>query len=162
MNLSVKSEDVIHAAQTLRSRVVRTPVLQSDELNHQLDAQVYFKCENLQTVGAFKFRGACYALSQLTESERQRGVIAFSSGNHAQAISKAAAEFNIPSLVVMPADAPQSKIKATRSYGAEVILYDRQREDREAITARLSQSGEWFLSHRTIIPGSSQDKEQPL
>ncbi len=136
-SLSVSPEDVLAAAVRIRNHVVRTPVLTSPAADARTGAKVYFKCENLQRIGAFKFRGAANALLQLTSEERKRGVAAFSSGNHAQAISLCATELGIPSLVVMPADAPPAKIKATRDYGAEVVLYDRLKEDREKIAADL-------------------------
>jgi threonine dehydratase len=100
---------------------------------------VFFKCENLQRAGAFKFRGAYNALSQLSPEERRRGVVAFSSGNHAQAVALAGQLLNIPRVIVMPTDAPEVKRAATEGYGAEIVPYDRERDDREAIGRRLSQ-----------------------
>ena len=102
-------------------------------------ARVYFKCENLQRAGAFKFRGAYNALSALDAAQRARGVVAFSSGNHAQAVALAGQILNIPRIIVMPADSPEVKRAATTDYGAEIVLYDREKEDREAIGRRLSE-----------------------
>jgi len=106
-------------------------------VNEGLGAQVYFKCENFQRVGAFKFRGAYNALSRFDAAQRRRGAIAFSSGNHAQAVAHAAQLLEMPAVIVMPQDAPATKLAATRGYGAEVILYDRATGDREAIARDL-------------------------
>jgi threo-3-hydroxy-L-aspartate ammonia-lyase len=110
----------------------------SRTLDELTSARVFFKCENLQRGGAFKFRGAYNRLAALSPAERQRGVVAFSSGNHAQGVALAARELSIPATVVMPTDAPQLKLEATRGYGAEVVSYDRLTEDREAIARRLA------------------------
>jgi threonine dehydratase len=112
--------------------------LTSHTVDAALGASVFFKCENFQRMGAFKFRGAFNALSRLTASERSRGVVAFSSGNHAQAIALAARIQNVAATIVMPADAPASKIAATRDYGGHIVIYDRYRENREEIAARLA------------------------
>jgi threonine dehydratase len=113
-------------------------VATSRTVNARTGAHVFFKCENLQRGGAFKFRGAYNALSRLSPDERRRGVVTFSSGNHAQAIALAGQILAIPRVIVMPSDAPDVKRIATEAYGAEVVLYDREREDREAIGRRLS------------------------
>jgi threonine dehydratase len=121
----------------------RTPVFTSRTADERTGAQVFFKCENFQRMGAFKFRGAYNALAQFTPAQRRGGVIAFSSGNHAQAIALSARLLGMPSVLVMPQDSPAAKLAATREYqrgqpGSEVVLYDRYSEDREAIGARLA------------------------
>ncbi|MBX3578429.1 MAG: threo-3-hydroxy-L-aspartate ammonia-lyase [Rhizobiaceae bacterium] len=116
----------------------RTPVLTSRTADERSGATVFFKAENLQRVGAFKFRGGYNAIAALDDAARRRGVVAFSSGNHAQAIAYAARLQGAPAVIVMPSDAPASKLAATRGYGAEVVTYDRYTEDREAITGRLA------------------------
>jgi threo-3-hydroxy-L-aspartate ammonia-lyase len=123
-------DDVTAAAARLDGHAHRTPVLQSSTANTRWGAQFFFKCENFQRAGAFKFRGAFNALSKFDAAQRSAGAIAFSSGNHAQAVALA--------LIVMPQDAPAAKLAATRGYGAEVVLYDRFTEDREALTQRLA------------------------
>jgi len=130
--------DVESAAAQIRGVAHRTPVLTSRTINDRVGAEVFFKCENLQRGGAFKFRGGYNALSRLSEDERKRGVVTFSSGNHAQAIALAGKVLDIPRVIVMPSDAPTVKRIATEGYGGEVVLYDREREDREAIGQRLS------------------------
>jgi threo-3-hydroxy-L-aspartate ammonia-lyase len=131
-------DDVAAAARRLQGQAHRTPVLRSSTADRLLKAQVYFKCENLQRMGAFKFRGAFNALSKFTPAQRAAGVIAFSSGNHAQAIALSARLLGIPATILMPLDAPQAKVDATRGYGGEVVLFDRYTQDREALTARLA------------------------
>src|SRR5919202_5787261 len=135
----VSIDDVREAAKRLRGIANRTPVATSRTANSLVGAQVFFKCENLQRGGAFKFRGAYNRLAALTAEERARGVVAFSSGNHAQGVALAARELGVPATVVMPSDAPTLKLAATRGYGAEVVNYDRLTEDREAIARRLAQ-----------------------
>ena len=130
--------DVESAAAQLRGVAHRTPVLTSRTINERTGADVFFKCENLQRGGAFKFRGAYNALSRLSPDERRRGVVTFSSGNHAQAIALAGRVLDIPRVIVMPSDAPDVKRIATAGYGGEVVLYDRDREDREEIGRRLA------------------------
>jgi threonine dehydratase len=130
--------DVESAATQIAGVAHRTPVATSRAVNERTGAQLFFKCENLQRAGAFKFRGAYNALSRLSTDERRRGVVTFSSGNHAQAIALAGQVLDIPRVVVMPSDAPDVKRIATEGYGGEVVLYDRDREDREAIGQRLS------------------------
>ena len=130
-------EDIEDAAAILRPFAVRTPMLESHSLNERLDARVLFKVEALQRTGSFKFRGAYTAIARLPAARRQRGVVAFSSGNHAQGVAAAARLFGIPAVIVMPLDAPQVKIENTRAHGAEVILYDPATEDRDAIGERI-------------------------
>jgi threonine dehydratase len=137
--LAVSYPDVQAAAERLAGVAHKTPVLTSHQADELTGAQVFFKCENFQRVGAFKFRGAYNAISCLSEAERSRGVIAFSSGNHAQGMALAARMLGVKVAIVMPTDAPALKLAATRGYGAEVILYDRKNEDREAIAARLAE-----------------------
>jgi len=132
-------EDVTAAAARLHGQAHRTPVMRSRTADQRLAASVFFKCENFQRMGAFKFRGAFNALSQFSAAQRQAGVITFSSGNHAQAIALSARLLGIPATVLMPLDAPPSKIEATRGYGAEVILFDRYQCDREAMTRELAE-----------------------
>ena len=141
--LAITAADIAAAAVRLQGVAHRTPVLRSRTADARCGAQVFFKCENFQRMGAFKFRGAYNALAQFTPEQRQRGVIAFSSGNHAQAIALAARLLGMPSVIVMPHDSPAAKLAATREYqqgqpGSEVVLYDRYTEDREAIGARLA------------------------
>ncbi len=130
-------DDILQAQQRLRGVAHRTPVLTSRQFNEAAGCEVFFKAENLQRVGAFKFRGAYNKLASMNADERQRGVLAFSSGNHAQAVALAAQIFGIPAVIVMPADAPEIKVRATRGYGAEVIFYDRYGQSREEIGDRI-------------------------
>ena len=130
--------DVADAAHRLHGMAHRTPVLRSSTADEQLGAQLYFKCENLQRTGAFKFRGAFNTLAQFTDEQRQCGVLAFSAGNHAQAIALSARLLDMPAVIVMPEDAPASKMAATRQYGAQVVTYNRYTEDREAISRQLA------------------------
>ena len=130
--------DVVAAAERLKGHAHHTPVLRSSTLDTRLGAQVFFKCENFQRVGAFKFRGAFNALSRFDAARRLAGAIAFSSGNHAQAIALSARLLEIPAVILMPLDAPQAKIDATRGYGGEVILFDRFQQDREVLTREIA------------------------
>ncbi len=132
-------EAVCAAAARLRGIAHATPVLTSRLIDRELGASVFFKCENLQRAGAFKFRGAFNALSCLDAGQRQRGVVAYSSGNHAQAVALAAKLLGVPATIVMPEDVPALKLAATRDYGARIVRYDRYREDRAAIAARLAE-----------------------
>jgi threonine dehydratase len=125
--------DIEAAAARLNGVAHRTPVITSRTLNELLGASVYLKAENFQRMGAFKFRGGYNAVSVLTDDQRARGVVAFSSGNHAQAVALGAKLHGCAATIVMPSDAPASKLAATRGYGAEVITYDRYTEDREAV-----------------------------
>ncbi|MEJ6023848.1 threo-3-hydroxy-L-aspartate ammonia-lyase [Ramlibacter sp. PS4R-6] len=131
-------EDVAAAARRIEGAAHRTPVLRSSTADALAGAQLYFKCENFQRMGAFKFRGAYNALSKFTPQQKRAGVIAFSSGNHAQAIALAAKLLGIPAVILMPLDAPQAKLDATRGYGAEVITFDRYKVDREALTKEVA------------------------
>lgn len=130
--------DVRRAAARLDQIAHRTPVLTSRHLDERAGATLLLKAEHLQRVGAFKFRGAYNAIAALTPPVRARGVVAFSSGNHAQAVAAASRELGVTATIVMPSDAPELKLAATRGYGAEVLLYDREREDRAAIAAELA------------------------
>src|SRR6202165_3667012 len=152
--------DVESAARQIAGAAHHTPVATSRTVNARTGAQLFFKCENLQRAGAFKFRGAYNALSRLNANERRRGVITFSSGNHAQAIALAGQMLDIPRVIVMPADAPAVKRLATEGYGGEIVLYDRERdrEDREAIGDRLARERGLTLippyDHPHIIAGA--------
>ncbi|CNF55668.1 threo-3-hydroxy-L-aspartate ammonia-lyase [Yersinia kristensenii] len=137
--LVISYEDIIQAHQRIAGFALKTPVLTSSTANEQTGAQLFFKCENFQHMGAFKFRGAYNALVKLAPEQQAKGVIAFSSGNHAQAIALSARKLGIRAVIVMPKDAPAAKIAATRGYGGEVVLYDRYLEDREAISRQLAQ-----------------------
>jgi threonine dehydratase len=144
MTLAITFDDVAAAAQRLAGHAHRTPVLTSRTADELTGARVFFKAENFQRMGAFKFRGAFNALARFSPAQRERGVIAFSSGNHAQATALAARILGMPSVIVMPQDAPAAKLAATRGYqagqaGSEVVLYDRYTEDREAIGRRLAE-----------------------
>src|SRR5580765_1008147 len=130
--------DVESAARQIAGVAHKTPVATSRTVDAKTGATLFFKCENLQRAGAFKFRGAYNALSRLDADARRRGVVTFSSGNHAQAIALAGQVLDIPRVIVMPSDAPAVKRIATQGYGGEVILYDREKEDREAIGRRLA------------------------
>jgi threonine dehydratase len=141
--LAITAADVLAAAERLKGHAHRTPVMTSRTADERTGAQVFFKCENFQRMGAFKFRGAFNALSRFTPDQRKGGVIAFSSGNHAQATALSARLLGMPSVIVMPQDSPAAKLAATREYqrgqpGSEVVLYDRYTEDREAIGKRLA------------------------
>jgi threonine dehydratase len=144
MTLAIDFDDVQRAAMRLAGVAHRTPVMRSRAADQMTGAQVFFKCENLQRMGAFKFRGAYNALAQFTPEQRRAGAIAFSSGNHAQAVALAARLLGMPSVIVMPQDAPQSKLDATRGYqqgqaASEVVLFDRYTQDREALCRALAE-----------------------
>jgi threonine dehydratase len=128
---------VIEARDRIRAVVHQTPVATSRTLDAHVGASIFLKCENLQRGGSFKVRGASSRMTLLTEAERAQGVVAFSSGNHAQGVALAARELGVRAVIAMPTDAPHSKVAGTRSYGAEIVFYDRQREDREAVARRL-------------------------
>jgi threo-3-hydroxy-L-aspartate ammonia-lyase len=155
--LPVTYEDVAAAAKRIAGHAHRTPVLGSRALDERAGAKLFFKCENFQRMGAFKFRGAFNALSQLSPEERRRGVLAFSSGNHAQAVALAGRDLGIPATIVMPTNAPKVKLEATRGYGAEVVLYDPQTTDREALAQKIALERGLALippfDHRDIIAG---------
>lgn len=138
MTLAIAYADIEAARERLRRVAHRTPVLTSRTADARTGARLFFKCENLQRTGSFKFRGAYNALAQFSPEQRARGVLAFSSGNHAQAIALAARLLGIPATIVMPQDAPAIKVEATRGYGAQIVFYDRYSEDREAIGRALA------------------------
>ncbi|HGT2356564.1 TPA: threo-3-hydroxy-L-aspartate ammonia-lyase, partial [Yersinia enterocolitica] len=137
--LAICYDDIVQAHQRITGVALKTPVLTSSTANGQTGAQLFFKCENFQHMGAFKFRGAYNALVKLSPQQQAKGVIAFSSGNHAQAIALSARKLGIRAVIVMPKDSPAVKIAATHSYDGEVVLYDRYLEDREAISNKLAQ-----------------------
>jgi threonine dehydratase len=158
--------DVVAAAQRLNGIAHRTPVMRSRTANALLGAEVFFKCENLQRSGAFKFRGAFNALSQFTPAQRAQGVVAFSSGNHAQAVALAAQLLEIPAVILMPQDASPAKLAATRGYGAEVVAFDRYQDDREQIASQLSQDRGMTLippyDHPHVIAGQGTAAKELL
>ena len=137
--LAISFDDILSAQKRIAGVAHRTPVLTSTTADAMTGAQLFFKAENFQRMGAFKFRGGFNAVSQLTPAQRANGVVAFSSGNHAQAIALSARLLDVKAVIIMPTDAPAAKLAATRGYGGEVVLYDRYREDREAIGRRLSE-----------------------
>jgi threonine dehydratase len=148
-------EDVALAAIRIEGNATRTPVLTSRTVDETLSAQVFFKCENFQRSGAFKFRGAFNALSYFDEQQRKAGVVTFSSGNHAQAIALSSQILGIPCTILMPTDAPTNKIAATKSYGGNIVFYDRYQDDREKIGNHLAlEQGKTFsvLAARAISP----------
>jgi threonine dehydratase len=136
--LAVDYADVADAAERLAGHAHRTPVMTSASVDERTGAKVFFKCENFQRIGAFKFRGAYNAMSRLSDEERRRGVLAYSSGNHAQAVALAGRLLGIRVTIVMPQDAPAVKLEATRGYGAEVVLYDKHKEVREEVAERVA------------------------
>jgi threonine dehydratase len=148
--------DIARAHERIQPHAKRTPVLTSTQVDALTGAKVFFKCENFQRMGAFKFRGAYNALSQLGDEEKKRGVLAFSSGNHAQAVALAGRMLGIKTLIVMPQDAPQVKLEATRGYGAEVVQYGKG-EAREELAGRLVNERKLVLippfDHEHIIAG---------
>ncbi len=150
-------DDVSAAAERIKGYAHRTPVMTSRTVNKELDAEVFFKCENLQRMGAFKFRGAFNALSRFNEEQRRAGVVTFSSGNHAQAIALSASLLGMPATIVMPHDAPASKVAATKGYGGNVVIYDRYKDDREQIGRDLAQKHGLTLippyDHPDVIAG---------
>ncbi|QEZ92252.1 threo-3-hydroxy-L-aspartate ammonia-lyase [Proteus sp. CD3] len=150
-------KDVADAHQRILPYLNKTPVLTSRTINELTGAQFYFKCENFQRMGAFKFRGAMNALSQFTAEQRKKGVVTFSSGNHAQAIALSAKLLGIPATIIMPEDAPKAKMEATKGYGGRVISYNRYTEDREEIGQQLAQKEGLTLiqpyDHPHIIAG---------
>lgn len=140
-------EEVKRAYERIKDHVNHTPVHTSSTLNKMLGCKVFLKCENFQKIGAFKFRGAYNALSQLTPEERRRGVITHSSGNHAQAVALAASMLGIKAVIVMPENAPEVKVRATRGYGAEVVKCGPNPEDREAAVKPLIEKHGYVLVH---------------
>jgi threo-3-hydroxy-L-aspartate ammonia-lyase len=149
--------DVERAAERIRGHAHRTPVLTSRRVDAEVGASVFFKCENFQRMGAFKFRGAFNALSRFDADQRRAGVVAFSSGNHAQAVALSARILGVPATILMPQDAPPSKLAATRGYGAEVVEFDRYASDREALARAIAdERGATLLppyDHPDIIAG---------
>jgi threo-3-hydroxy-L-aspartate ammonia-lyase len=137
-DLPINFADISAAATRLKGVAHRTPVHTSSTANARTGAELFFKCENFQRMGAFKFRGGYNALAQFTPEQRKAGAIAFSSGNHAQAVALSAKLLGMQAVIVMPQDAPEGKIRATREYGAEVVLYDRYTQDREALTKQIA------------------------
>ena len=150
-------DDVAAAAARLQGQAHRTPVMRSRTIDGELSAQLFFKCENLQRMGAFKFRGAFNALSRFDAQQRQSGVVTFSSGNHAQAIALSARLLGMTATIIMPNDAPAAKVAATRGYGGNVVLYDRFTEDREQIGRDLAEKHGMTLippyDHPDVIAG---------
>ncbi len=130
---------IYEARERIAARIHKTPVVTSRQFNEITGKEVFFKCENFQRAGAFKIRGATNKILSLTEDEKRRGIVAFSSGNHAQAVALAGREAGVRVLVAMPSDAPQAKVTATREYGAEIVFYDRQKQDREAFALDLAE-----------------------
>ena len=145
--LPVTPSDVDAAAKAIAAYAVRTPLLSPPVLSERLGAKVFLKPELLQRTGSFKFRGAFNKLSSIPLEARGGGVVAFSSGNHAQGVAAAAQILNMPATIVMPKDAPRSKRERTAGYGAEVVLYDRDKEDREAIAGEIARK-----RNATLVP----------
>ncbi len=149
--------DVLAASERLQGVAHKTPVLHSRTLNAQMQAQVFIKCENFQRMGAFKFRGGFNALAKLSPLQKQAGVVAYSSGNHAQAVALSASILKMPATIFMPHDASPSKLAATKGYGAQVIGYDRYSEDASALAAQLAQDqGMTFIppfDHPDVLSG---------
>ena len=145
--------DIPAAARLLAGVAHRTPVLRSATIDRMFGAELHFKCENLQRTGSFKFRGAYCALAQFDAAQRDKGVLSYSSGNHAQAIALAARQHDIPALIVMPDDAAVTKLEATRGYGAQVVTYQRASEDREALGQRLAAE-----RGMTVVPPSDHPR----
>jgi threo-3-hydroxy-L-aspartate ammonia-lyase len=158
--------DVQAAAERIRGQAHRTPVLTSSRVDGEVGASVFFKCENFQRMGAFKFRGAFNALSRFDEAQRRAGVIAYSSGNHAQAIALSARILGMPATIVMPHDAPASKVAATRGYGASIVVYDRYTEDREELGRALAAEHGMTLvppyDHPDVIAGQGTATKELL
>ena len=156
-NLSINYDQIAAAAERLYSQANKTPVFTSKTVNHLTNSQVFFKCENFQRTGSFKFRGAHNALSLLSTAEKQQGVITYSSGNHAQAIALSGKLLDIPTTIVMPENAPAVKLAATRGYGAEVILYEPAETIREELAKKLAQEQNLAVippyDHQDIIAG---------
>ena len=135
----LNNDTIQEARERIGSRIHRTPVITSRQFNQIAGKEVFFKCENLQRAGAFKIRGATNKILSLTAGEKQQGIVAFSSGNHAQAVALAGREAGVRVLVAMPEDAPAAKVAATRGYGAEIVFYDRLKQDREAFALNLAE-----------------------
>jgi threonine dehydratase len=163
---TVRYADIVAAAERLAGHAHRTPVLTSRTVNERTGAEVFFKCENFQRMGAFKFRGAFNALSQLSPEARRRGVLAYSSGNHAQAVALAGRLLGIRATIVMPTDAPAVKLQATRGYGAEVVLYDRHSQSREALSESIARERDLTLippfDHPDVVAGQGTAAKELL
>jgi len=166
MSAGVTYADIEAAAARIEGVAHRTPVATSTQFDALAGCEAYFKCENLQRMGAFKFRGAYNSLAKLTPEQRKKGVVAFSSGNHAQAVALAGKLLGVPAVIVMPKDAPSVKVAATGGYGAEVMLYDRAEESREKIAARLAaERGSLVLppfDHPDVIAGQGTSAKELL
>jgi len=147
LETTVTIEDIRAAAERIRLIARRTPVMNSHSFDREAGVTTYFKCENMQKGGAFKFRGAANFIYSIPEKDRARGVVAFSSGNHAQAVAIAAQSLGIPATLTMPLDAPRSKVEATRARGAKIVTYDRFREDRVLIAKKLAEE-----TGATLVP----------
>ena len=144
MNFSYKNIDIAHSQ--IKNQVIQTPLISNDYINKKLNSKIFFKLENLQYTGSFKFRGASYKISKLNDENKKNGVVAYSSGNHAQAVAYASLQQNINCKIIMPKNAPKIKIENTRKYKAEVILYDPETESRESIGEKIS-----IEENRTLI-----------
>jgi len=144
MHFSYKNIDVANSA--IKNQIIKTPLISSDYINKQLNSKIFFKLENLQNTGSFKLRGASYKISKLTDENKKNGVVAYSSGNHAQAVAYASLQQNISCKIIMPKNAPKIKIENTKKYKAEVILYDPKTESRESMGEKIS-----IQENRTLI-----------
>ena len=155
--LAINYQDIVTARQRIEGHALVTPLLESARINQLLGGRILFKAENLQRTGSFKFRGAFNTLSKLADANQLTGVVAYSSGNHAQGVAMAANHFGVPATIIMPADAPQIKIQNTKDLGATVVLYDRHNDDRAAIGKQLSEQDNLTLippyDHVDIIAG---------
>ena len=157
MSMLPTYDDVVSAAKKIDGHAHYTPVFTSSTIDRETGAEFFFKCENFQRIGAFKFRGAFNALSRFSDEQKERGVLAFSSGNHAQAIALSAKLLGIGATIIMPEDAPAAKLEATRGYGAKVVTFNRYTEDRDALSKSLADEGGLTLippfNHPDIIAG---------
>ena len=144
MNFSYQNIDTAHSQ--IKNQIIQTPLISNDYINKKLNSKIFFKLENLQNTGSFKFRGASYKISKLNDENKKNGVVAYSSGNHAQAVAYASLQQNINCKIIMPKNAPKIKIENTRQYKAEVILYDPETESRESIGEKIS-----IEENRTLI-----------
>jgi len=151
-------EDIENAHRRIASIARRTPVMTSRSFNAEAGVEAFFKCENFQTGGAFKIRGASNFIYSIPEADRARGVVAFSSGNHAQAVAIAARSVGMQATIAMPLDAPRAKLEATKGYGARVVFYDRLKDDRVAFGEKLAKESGATLVLPTIIRGFSPGK----
>ena len=144
MHFSYKNIDVAYSA--IKNQIIQTPLISSDYINTQLNSKIFFKLENLQNTGSFKFRGASYKISKLSDENKKNGVVAYSSGNHAKAVAYASLQQNINCKIIMPKNAPKIKIENTKKYKADVILYDPETQSRESIGEKIS-----IEENRTLI-----------